>query len=88
MTCRRRASDSIERRFCFDITVGTSEKNQQMTLQALSDDDLQAWLLAMDGKEPVTSLSPHCCHVIITAFVIAVFRFTVSRRNAPNTTVS
>ena len=57
MTCRRRASDSIERRFCFDITVGTSEKNQQMTLQALSDDDLQAWLLAMDGKEPVTSLA-------------------------------
>ena len=54
VSCRRRATDTIDRRFCFDVTLGTSDKNSTLTLQALSDDDMQAWLQAMDGKEPVT----------------------------------
>ncbi|KAF6032167.1 hypothetical protein EB796_009523 [Bugula neritina] len=50
-SCVRRASESIERRFCFDITI--VDRPAGMTLQALSDQDRQDWLEAMDGKEPV-----------------------------------
>uniref|UniRef100_A0A0B7A147 PH domain-containing protein n=1 Tax=Arion vulgaris TaxID=1028688 RepID=A0A0B7A147_9EUPU len=48
--CVRRASDTIERRFCFDLTV--KEKSGSMTFQAISDEDRRLWLDAMDGKEP------------------------------------
>ncbi|XP_076468202.1 rho GTPase-activating protein 26-like [Babylonia areolata] len=51
VSCVRRATDSIERRFCFDITV--TERQGTMTFQALSDDDRRLWLDAMDGKEPI-----------------------------------
>ncbi|XP_041357264.1 rho GTPase-activating protein 26-like isoform X2 [Gigantopelta aegis] len=50
-TCTRRAHDSIEKRFCFDITF--KEKPGTMTFQALSEEDRKLWLGAMDGKEPV-----------------------------------
>lgn len=50
-SCVRRASETIDRRFCFDITV--KDKQSTMTFQALSDDDRRLWLDAMDGKEPV-----------------------------------
>ncbi|KAL8605725.1 hypothetical protein ACOMHN_041132 [Nucella lapillus] len=50
-SCIRRATDSIERRFCFDITV--KERQVTMTFQALSDEDRRLWLDAMDGKEPI-----------------------------------
>ncbi|XP_071088497.1 rho GTPase-activating protein 26-like isoform X8 [Haliotis cracherodii] len=50
-SCVRRASDSIEKRFCFDLTV--KEKNVTMTFQCLSEEDRKAWMSAMDGKEPV-----------------------------------
>ena len=50
-SCTRRAADSIDRRFCFDITI--TDRPGAMTLQALSDQDRQEWLEAMDGKEPV-----------------------------------
>ncbi|BFZ24097.1 hypothetical protein BsWGS_27136 [Bradybaena similaris] len=49
-TCVRRASDTIERRFCFDVTL--KEKSGPLTFQALSDEDRRLWLDAMDGKEP------------------------------------
>lgn len=50
-SCVRRPSDSIERRFCFDITV--QDRPQPLTVQALSDDDRRLWLDIMDGKEPI-----------------------------------
>ncbi|KAL8616741.1 hypothetical protein ACOMHN_017779 [Nucella lapillus] len=50
-SCVRRAAESIERRFCFDITV--KERQGTMTLQALSDEDRRLWLDAMDGREPI-----------------------------------
>lgn len=50
-SCVRRASETIERRFCFDITV--KDRQGTMTFQALSDDDRRLWLDAMDGKEPI-----------------------------------
>ncbi|ESO83842.1 hypothetical protein LOTGIDRAFT_179683 [Lottia gigantea] len=52
--CIRRASESIEKRFCFDVMV--KEKQVTMTFQALSEEDRRLWLDAMDGKEPVTYL--------------------------------
>ncbi|CAG5135137.1 unnamed protein product [Candidula unifasciata] len=48
--CVRRASDTIERRFCFDVTL--KEKSGPLTFQALSEEDRRLWLDAMDGKEP------------------------------------
>ncbi|ESO08116.1 hypothetical protein HELRODRAFT_110355 [Helobdella robusta] len=53
-SCTRRAGESIERRFCFDVTV--HEKSQPLTFQANSEDDRRSWLEAMDGREPVCLL--------------------------------
>lgn len=49
-SCVRRTSDTIEKRFCFDIT--TLDKPNVYTFQALSEEDRKLWLDAMDGKEP------------------------------------
>uniref|UniRef100_A0A8C5ELS3 Rho GTPase-activating protein 42 n=1 Tax=Gouania willdenowi TaxID=441366 RepID=A0A8C5ELS3_GOUWI len=50
-SCIRRKTDSIDKRFCFDIEV--MERHGVMTLQALSEANRRLWLEAMDGKEPV-----------------------------------
>lgn len=50
-SCVRRMSDSIEKRFCFDITV-EGKPGLIFTLQALSEEDRKQWMDAMDGKEP------------------------------------
>uniref|UniRef100_A0A0N5AS63 PH domain-containing protein n=1 Tax=Syphacia muris TaxID=451379 RepID=A0A0N5AS63_9BILA len=56
-SCTRRASDSIDKRFCFDISVAitgeSSDRDEMITLQALSEEDRRQWLDAMDGREPV-----------------------------------
>lgn len=49
--CIRRMSDSIEKRFCFDITP--VDKPATYTFQALSEEDRKLWLDAMDGKDPI-----------------------------------
>ncbi|XP_064637503.1 rho GTPase-activating protein 26-like isoform X4 [Lineus longissimus] len=51
-SCTRRASESIDKRFCFDITV-QDRPGSTMTLQAVSEQDRRLWLDAMDGKEPI-----------------------------------
>ncbi|KAL5012484.1 hypothetical protein ScPMuIL_011035 [Solemya velum] len=56
-SCVRRASDSIEKRFCFDITV--QDRPNPITIQALSEEDRKLWMDSMGGKEPV------CIHCII-----------------------
>nr|CAD7608912.1 unnamed protein product [Timema genevievae] len=65
-SCVRRMSDSIEKRFCFDITSVESAQRLivvfsrpgvvavQYTLQALSEEDRKQWMDIMDGKEPVS----------------------------------
>ncbi|XP_053564564.1 rho GTPase-activating protein 42 [Bombina bombina] len=53
-TCIRRKTDSIDKRFCFDIEV--TERQGIITLQALSEDNRKQWLEAMDGKEPIYTL--------------------------------
>ncbi|XP_053975640.1 rho GTPase-activating protein Graf-like isoform X2 [Hylaeus anthracinus] len=50
-SCVRRTSDTIEKRFCFDITT-VDKPNVIYTFQALSEEDRRLWLDAMDGKEP------------------------------------
>ncbi|XP_056010534.1 rho GTPase-activating protein 26-like isoform X2 [Ostrea edulis] len=50
-SCVRRASQTIDKRFCFDITV--DGRADILTFQALSDDDRKQWMDAMDGREPV-----------------------------------
>lgn len=52
-TCIRRMSESIEKRFCFDIQV-EGRPNIIYTFQALSEDDRKAWMDIMDGREPVS----------------------------------
>uniref|UniRef100_A0A4W4HI65 Rho GTPase-activating protein 42 n=1 Tax=Electrophorus electricus TaxID=8005 RepID=A0A4W4HI65_ELEEL len=51
-SCIRRKTDSIDRRFCFDVEV--VERHGIITLQALSESNRRLWLEAMDGKEPVS----------------------------------
>ncbi|XP_078682916.1 rho GTPase-activating protein 26-like isoform X42 [Branchiostoma floridae x Branchiostoma belcheri] len=55
-SCVRRMSDSIDKRFCFDIMA--NDKATSITVQAMSEDDRKAWLEAMDGKEP-TQIGPY-----------------------------
>ena len=67
-SCIRRASDSIDKRFCFDIISQTQEKgegqggrqSQTFTLQALSEEDCKHWMDALDGKEPVSYIAAFC----------------------------
>lgn len=53
-SCIRRKTDSIDKRFCFDVEV--VERHGIMTLQALSESSRRLWLEAMDGKEPIYNL--------------------------------
>ncbi|KAL3087163.1 hypothetical protein niasHS_005402 [Heterodera schachtii] len=48
--CARRPSDSIDRRFCFDVCL--ENKNEPITMQALSESDFVQWLNVMDAHEP------------------------------------
>ncbi|KAF7993295.1 hypothetical protein HCN44_006355 [Aphidius gifuensis] len=54
-SCVRRMSDTIEKRFCFDITA-VDKPNIMYTFQALSEEDRKLWMDAMDGKEPTYAL--------------------------------
>uniref|UniRef100_A0A2K5I729 Oligophrenin 1 n=1 Tax=Colobus angolensis palliatus TaxID=336983 RepID=A0A2K5I729_COLAP len=53
--CVRRKTESIDKRFCFDIE--TNERPGTITLQALSEANRRLWMEAMDGKEPVMELN-------------------------------
>ncbi|KAJ8401795.1 hypothetical protein AAFF_G00377660 [Aldrovandia affinis] len=50
-SCIRRKSESIDKRFCFDIE--TYERSAPVTLQAVSETNRKLWMEAMDGKEPI-----------------------------------
>uniref|UniRef100_A0AAQ6AIG7 Rho GTPase activating protein 42b n=1 Tax=Amphiprion ocellaris TaxID=80972 RepID=A0AAQ6AIG7_AMPOC len=66
-SCVRRKTDSIDKRFCFDIEV--VERHGVITLQALSEANRRLWMEAMDGKEPVgrfqSSIQPLSIHSLI-----------------------
>uniref|UniRef100_A0AAY5ES32 Oligophrenin 1 n=1 Tax=Electrophorus electricus TaxID=8005 RepID=A0AAY5ES32_ELEEL len=50
-SCIRRKTDSIDKRFCFDIET---QERPTVTLQATSEASRKQWIEAMDGKEPVS----------------------------------
>ncbi|KAJ7347151.1 Rho GTPase-activating protein 42, partial [Desmophyllum pertusum] len=50
-SCIRKMTDSIDRRFTFEITA--LERSQPILLQAQNEEDRKSWLEAMDGKEPL-----------------------------------
>ncbi|XP_012875868.1 PREDICTED: rho GTPase-activating protein 26 isoform X2 [Dipodomys ordii] len=50
-SCTRRKTESIEKRFCFDVE--TVDRPGVITMQALSEEDRRLWMEAMDGREPV-----------------------------------
>ncbi|KAM4676276.1 rho GTPase-activating protein 26 isoform 4-T4 [Discoglossus pictus] len=50
-SCIRRKTDSIEKRFCFDVEG--VDRPTVLTMQALSEEDRRLWMEAMDGREPV-----------------------------------
>ncbi|XP_071066479.1 rho GTPase-activating protein 26 isoform X4 [Dasypus novemcinctus] len=50
-SCIRRKTDSIEKRFCFDVEA--VDRPGVITMQALSEEDRRLWMEAMDGREPV-----------------------------------
>ncbi|XP_013927642.1 PREDICTED: oligophrenin-1 [Thamnophis sirtalis] len=50
-SCVRRKTESIDKRFCFDIE--TVERSGPITLQAPSEANRRLWMEAMDGKEPI-----------------------------------
>lgn len=50
-SCIRKMTDSIDRRFTFEITA--LERSQPILLQAQDEEDRKSWLEAMDGKEPL-----------------------------------
>ena len=58
--CVRRMSDSIDKRFCFDV-IPSEKPGTVYTFQALSEEDRKLWLEAMDGQDPVhlSSSSPN-----------------------------
>ena len=55
--CIRRMSDSIDKRFCFDV-IPVEKPNSCYTFQALSEEDRKLWLDAMDGQEPHLTTIP------------------------------
>uniref|UniRef100_A0A4W3HC68 Rho GTPase-activating protein 26 n=1 Tax=Callorhinchus milii TaxID=7868 RepID=A0A4W3HC68_CALMI len=50
--CTRRKTDSIEKRFCFDVEG--VDRTSVITMQAFSEEDRRLWIEAMDGREPLT----------------------------------
>ncbi|KAI1242033.1 hypothetical protein IHE44_0005547 [Lamprotornis superbus] len=63
-SCIRRKTDSIDKRFCFDIEV--FERPGIITLQAFSESNRKLWLEAMDGKEP---LNRRFCMLMLEMFL-------------------
>uniref|UniRef100_A0A8C8A1N2 Rho GTPase-activating protein 42 n=1 Tax=Oryzias sinensis TaxID=183150 RepID=A0A8C8A1N2_9TELE len=72
-SCIRRKTDSIDKRFCFDIEV--AERHGVITLQALSESNRRLWLEAMDGKEPVRTFEMFVFHILVTYLNEAGFNF-------------
>uniref|UniRef100_A0A8C5HCV1 Rho GTPase-activating protein 26 n=1 Tax=Gouania willdenowi TaxID=441366 RepID=A0A8C5HCV1_GOUWI len=61
-SCTRRKTDSIEKRFCFDVE--TVDRPGVITMQALSEEDRRLWMEAMDGREPVKLLWLRVCSYV------------------------
>ncbi|CAN7936920.1 unnamed protein product [Ixodes hexagonus] len=67
--CCRRINESIDKRFCFDLTTADRPNPTTYTFQALSEDDCKQWLNAMDGKEPQKPLEQTCNSLALKMYV-------------------
>uniref|UniRef100_A0A8C1T0E6 Rho GTPase-activating protein 26 n=1 Tax=Cyprinus carpio TaxID=7962 RepID=A0A8C1T0E6_CYPCA len=67
-SCTRRKTDSIEKRFCFDIEA--VDRPGVITMQALSEEDRRLWMEAMDGREPLNHRIVHTYHAVAQLDVI------------------
>uniref|UniRef100_A0A672FUF8 Uncharacterized protein n=1 Tax=Salarias fasciatus TaxID=181472 RepID=A0A672FUF8_SALFA len=75
-SCTRRKTDSIEKRFCFDVEA--MDRPGVITMQALSEEDRRLWMEAMDGREPV---GYHVAHLDVIGFnVMKKFIYAVDTR--------
>uniref|UniRef100_A0A8C0YDJ5 Rho GTPase-activating protein 26 n=1 Tax=Cyprinus carpio carpio TaxID=630221 RepID=A0A8C0YDJ5_CYPCA len=72
-SCTRRKTDSIEKRFCFDIEA--VDRPGVITMQALSEEDRRLWMEAMDGREPVLYLrhQKFLLHSNMIGFILRAF---------------
>ncbi|NXS78536.1 RHG10 protein, partial [Erpornis zantholeuca] len=50
--CTKRNTDTIDRRFCFDLEA-SDRPGVPVTMQAFSEEDRKLWMEALDGKEAV-----------------------------------
>uniref|UniRef100_A0A3P9NF08 Rho GTPase-activating protein 26 n=1 Tax=Poecilia reticulata TaxID=8081 RepID=A0A3P9NF08_POERE len=75
-SCTRRKTESIEKRFCFDVEA--MDRQGIITMQALSEEDRRLWMEAMDGREPV---GYHVAQLDVTGFnVMKKFIYAVETR--------
>uniref|UniRef100_A0A8C1RDJ1 Rho GTPase-activating protein 26 n=1 Tax=Cyprinus carpio TaxID=7962 RepID=A0A8C1RDJ1_CYPCA len=78
-SCTRRKTDSIEKRFCFDIEA--VDRPGVITMQALSEEDRRLWMEAMDGREPVLYLrhQKFLLHSNMIGFILRAFHMLVAQ---------
>uniref|UniRef100_A0A8K9X4B9 Rho GTPase-activating protein 26 n=1 Tax=Oncorhynchus mykiss TaxID=8022 RepID=A0A8K9X4B9_ONCMY len=69
-SCTRRKTDSIEKRFCFDVEG--VDRSGVITMQALSEEDRRLWMEAMDGREPVLVQLDVVGFNVVKKFIYAV----------------
>uniref|UniRef100_A0A673YZH3 Rho GTPase-activating protein 26 n=1 Tax=Salmo trutta TaxID=8032 RepID=A0A673YZH3_SALTR len=69
-SCTRRKTDSIEKRFCFDVEA--VDRPGVITMQALSEEDRRLWMEAMDGREPVLAQLDVVGFNVVKKFIYAV----------------
>ncbi|VDM70343.1 unnamed protein product [Strongylus vulgaris] len=74
--CLRRSSDSIDKRFCFDLIA--DERPDVMTFQALSEEDRRQWIDAMDGKQTVYSPGAGPSTTTLQSQFFYIFSFTIT----------
>uniref|UniRef100_A0AAY5KXR9 Rho GTPase-activating protein 26 n=1 Tax=Esox lucius TaxID=8010 RepID=A0AAY5KXR9_ESOLU len=78
-SCTRRKTDSIEKRFCFDVEA--IDRPGVITMQALSEEDRRLWMEAMDGREPVYNLNRETAQLDVVGFnVVKKFIYAVETR--------
>ncbi|NWW52903.1 RHG10 protein, partial [Pedionomus torquatus] len=53
--CTKRNTDTIDRRFCFDLEA-SDRPGVPVTMQAFSEEDRKLWMEALDGKEAVSDV--------------------------------
>ncbi|KFV11272.1 Rho GTPase-activating protein 10, partial [Pterocles gutturalis] len=58
MYCTKRNTDTIDRRFCFDLEA-SDRPGVPVTMQAFSEEDRKLWMEALDGKEAVSVIFLH-----------------------------